>query len=160
MGESFFDFDSIDGLWRKTLRELEVLRRDVSTDTIFNFFVTAYHVMDHVWERSLCTQAAKEEMYRDRTFRLCRFICNKGKHLVLDNPLPGHDTHSDVGALIRYAVVVVDDGTRLDVLDLANDVVARWRRFFQGERYYRRRVSRNITDERRPPPKVGAARGG
>jgi hypothetical protein len=127
VANGFFDFD-LAGMWRKALRELEVLRGDVNPETIFDFFVTSYHVMDYVKAMGTVPKAAIDEMYKDPDFGLCQFICNKGKHLELRQE-PGHDAHSDVGATPRYAVIV--EGRRIDVLQLARAVVGRWRRFFE-----------------------------
>jgi hypothetical protein len=67
----------------KAKREFEKMRLDLNTDNIFNFFVTAYHIMDYVKAQVTADQEAIGKMCNDPDFKMCNFICNKGKHLKL-----------------------------------------------------------------------------
>ena len=71
----------------KAKRDLATLRTNLNADTVFNFFVTAYHVMDYVKQLGTVDRGAISRMYADPDFDMCRFICNRGKHLaVRDTP--------------------------------------------------------------------------
>lgn len=67
----------------KAKRELNAMKTKLSADTVFNFFVTAYHIMDYVKNLAGVSKPAIDAMYADPDFDTCKFICNRGKHLVV-----------------------------------------------------------------------------
>jgi hypothetical protein len=129
-------------LW-KAERELARLQSDLSIDNVFNFFVTAYHLMDYVEVQKAAPQATIDAMYHDPDFQECRFICNKGKHLELrrqpDKATAVIRTHGgayntsayntrpfNAGPLIRFLV----DGKEVDIRTLAARILQKWQAFF------------------------------
>jgi len=50
-------------------------------DSVFNYFVTAYHVKDYLLASSPVTRMAVQALYADPDFLACQAICNQGKHL-------------------------------------------------------------------------------
>ena len=70
----------------KAERELVNLKQSTNIDTVFNFFVTTYHVVDYVKSSGKVASSAIDQLYTDPDFDMCRFICNRGKHLVVYAP--------------------------------------------------------------------------
>ena len=68
----------------KTRRELARLRAEVNIDTVFNFFVTAYHVQDYLRAEMPQIKADIDTLLADADLVICRTICNQGKHLKVD----------------------------------------------------------------------------
>ena len=68
----------------KARREFERLKSDVNIDTVFNFFVTAYHVQDYLRAELPTRKADIDALLADPDFIVCRSICNQGKHLKVD----------------------------------------------------------------------------
>lgn len=141
MAQGFFAIRDHRDMLAKAERELARMRDDLGTDAVFNFFVTAYHVMDYVKALGL-PRAATDAMYADPDFDLCQFICNKGKHLQLragDRDATHTEGVSGMLDMHGFDVLGFDedippgffvDGTRVDVLRLGRDLVAKWEAFF------------------------------
>jgi hypothetical protein len=68
----------------KARREAARLRETVNVDTVFNFFVTAYHVGDYLRGSHAANPDAIRRLYDDPEFQVCQAICNQGKHLRVD----------------------------------------------------------------------------
>ena len=62
----------------KARRELARLRDDVNIDTVFNFFVTAYHVQDYLRAEAPNRAGDVDALLTDPDFVVCRSICNQG----------------------------------------------------------------------------------
>lgn len=127
----------------KVRRELARLRDDVNVDTVFNFFVTAYHVQDYLRAEKPNLAGDIESLIADPDLVLCRSICNQGKHLKVDRKSrPVRENVSGrsgivgigvVGKMVVGAGIVWDltyDGTSHDPIDLAERVLARLEKFF------------------------------
>lgn len=128
MAEAFFELRSPRDMLEKAQRELERMETNLSVDTVFNFFVTVYHVKDYV--EATRGSAILKEIYGEEDFVRCQYLCNKGKHLRLRSEPKQWGTHADAAeAEAQFAVVV--DGNRIDVLPLGQRLVERWRRFFE-----------------------------
>lgn len=127
----------------KARRELERLRDDVNIDTVFNFFVTAYHVQDYL--RSEAPGGAKDidVLLADPDLIVCRSICNQGKHLRVDrraNPVGEKVSGRSgvlgvgvIGQMVLGAGIVWDltyDGVSHDPIVLAQRVIAKLEDFF------------------------------
>lgn len=128
---------------QKAIREFGKMKTETpNTDSVFNFFVTAYHVMDYVKAKQAAPAAAIKTMQLDPDFRMCRFICNKGKHLMLKKN--DHDTKSvrKRGALFGAATfnsTMFNEGPshkfyvsdkEVDIIELGNKLIQKWEAFF------------------------------
>ena len=144
MGKDFFEIASPRDLLEKAKRDYEKMKADTSTDTIFNFFVTAYHVLDYVRISGTVPQADIDQLYVDPDFRMCQFLCNKGKHIQLRGgeqyeakhvaAIPGGVLGSFVLGVDRLGgserFVVLDGTQELDVIKLGSDLIKKWEDFF------------------------------
>jgi hypothetical protein len=55
-------------------------------DHVFNFFVTAYHIIDYVRKAEAVPQHFIDTFAADQDIKDCRDACDKGKHLKLTKP--------------------------------------------------------------------------
>jgi hypothetical protein len=144
----FFDFGTPRDMLDKAKRELKRLENaappdetpsDDFKDHVFNFFVTAYHVADYM-DEALKAEALKDDLLLRRGD-----ASNKAKHMELNpqkqrkkNKRPDPKTPKDYyvtlgGPPSRDFVkwnVQWPDGTRLEVVSFARDVIAKWEAFF------------------------------
>ena len=102
MGDNFFEISSPRDMLEKAKRELEKMKLELTTDTVFNFFVTAYHVMDYVKAQGKARKIEIDKMYADSDFEMGNFICNKGKHIQLKKGDP-YKTKYKPGATLGRA---------------------------------------------------------
>lgn len=127
----------------KARRELAKLRDDVNIDTVFNFFVTAYHVQDYLRAEAPDRAADVDALLVDPDFNVCRSICNQGKHLKVDRKsTPVGEKLSGrsgvvgigvVGEMVVGASIMWDltyDGVSHDPIALAGRVLAKLETFF------------------------------
>jgi len=127
----------------KARRELARLRADVNIDTVFNFFVTAYHVQDYL--RADAPKGDVDALLTDSDFVVCRSICNQGKHLKVDrkaSPVGAKFSGRSgvvgigvVGEMVVNAGILWDltyDGTSHDPISLAERVLATLEEFFDA----------------------------
>lgn len=125
----------------KARRELARLRDDVNIDTVFNFFVTAYHVQDYL--RAEAPKSDIDVLLTDPDFVVCRSICNQGKHLRVDRnaspvgaKMSGRSGVMGIGMVGQMMVgagilwVLTYDGTFHDPIALAGRVLAKLEKFF------------------------------
>ncbi len=143
MGSSnFFELRTPRDMHKKAERELEIMQSDLNTDTIFNFFVTAYHIKDYVEKQGTVSNAAIKSMYDDNDFKMCQFICNKGKHLVLTKNDPDTKAVYKPGALYGsalYNTAIFNesssykffvDGQEVNFIELGKTLIEKWDKFF------------------------------
>jgi len=127
----------------KARRELQHLRDRVSVDSVFNYFVTAYHVSDYLLVSSPATRTAVLALYADPDFLACKAICNQGKHLRVDRKArPASQELSGRSGLIGVGMVgammvgageewdLTYDGVPVDPLDLGERVLSKLAAFF------------------------------
>ena len=127
----------------KARRELTKLRDDVNIDTVFNFFVTAYHVQDYLRAEIPTCVGDVDALLTDPDLIVCRSICNQGKHLRVDrkaSPVSAKVSGRSgvvgvgvVGEMIVGAGILWDltyDGTSHDPIALAERVLAKLETFF------------------------------
>lgn len=125
----------------KARRELARLREDVNIDTVFNFFVTAYHVQDYL--RADAPKGDVDALLTDPDLVVCRSICNQGKHLKVDrkaSPVGAKVSGRSgivgigvVGEMVVNAGILWDltyDGTSHNPISLAERVLAKLEEFF------------------------------
>jgi hypothetical protein len=126
--DSFFELRSARDIYAKARRDFDRMEAEPSVDTVFNFFVTVYHVKDYV--EAAAGSSILREMYDDRDFQLCQFLCNKGKHLKLEGDRRPWDTHADISHVDAPFAVLAGD-RRINVLDLGRSVIDKWGRFLE-----------------------------
>jgi len=140
MAQGFFTIRDHEDMLAKAERELDRMEADLNTDTVFNFFVSAYHVMDYV-KAIPVPKTATDLMYADPDFEMCQFICNKGKHLELKRDdkdarfAPGEPTRFGRHRLgtVRLGWTsprFLVDGREVNVLQLGRGLIAKWKAFF------------------------------
>jgi hypothetical protein len=133
-------------LHAKLQRDASSLHDEVSSDRLFNFFVTAWSLVD--WIKSddsvpADAKAARDSIRSDPLLQVCRDLANGCKHHTITHyNAPTERTVSTSGyGLGRYGKgaygvgeesveVVMKDGSRYPVLQLVDDVMGRWRLFF------------------------------
>ena len=129
----------------KARRELAKLRNDVNIDTVFNFFVTAYHVQDYL--RADAPKGDVDALLTDPDLIVCRSICSQGKHLRVDRKAsPVGEKVSGrsgvvgigvVGEMVIGAGILWDltyDGAAHVPISLAERVLAKLEEFFVAHR--------------------------
>jgi len=142
MTDSFFEFSSPRDILDKARRDLVKLRDHLDIDNIFDFFVTAYHVVDYVRSLEAAPEQAISDLYEEPDFRMCRFICNKGKHLVLregdeygtyrrPGSTVGEFTIGETLLGVGPGYLIIDETHQVDVVDLAERIIDRWDLFFE-----------------------------
>jgi len=124
--------------------DLQKLSQDINIDNVFNFFVTAYHVIDHIKVLKTVPQDDIDALYKEPDFRKCMYICNKCKHRIL-NRGQGDDeflTYQRPSAALGEFVLgqsalglgrayfIIDETEKVDVLDLGQRIIDRWEAFF------------------------------
>ena len=142
MVEHFFQFVGPRDILNKAHRDLARLHSDPNIDTVFDFFVTAYHVMDYVKALGTVPATSLDSLYAEEDFQMCQYICNKGKHLALRRG-DSYETHRRPGAALGDftlgetplgadpAYLVIGDSGQVNVVDLADRIFDRWEAFFR-----------------------------
>jgi hypothetical protein len=144
MAESFFEIYSPRDLFEKAKRDFVKMDSELNTDNIFNFFVTAYHVMDYVKAQGKARQDAIEKMYDDEDFQMCNYLCNKGKHLKLTKLTKGDpfQTRHSFGAVYGKAMYnevtynekesysLIAGRKKIDVTKIGQRLLKKWEQFF------------------------------
>jgi hypothetical protein len=139
--KNFFEISTPRDMFNKARRELKRMKADYNTDTIFNFFVTAYHIMDYVKKQEAISPAVIKDMYDDSDFQMCHFICNKGKHLILKKGDKDTKTIYKPGAIYGEPLFgstmynespsykfFVDD-QEINIIELAKKLIKKWESF-------------------------------
>ena len=122
------------------------LEAEVTSDTYFNFVITAYHLCD--WIKADTTvpagaRAALGALRKQLPIRVCRDLANGSKHFQLTYPdvIVADATCTTGFGVGRYGggpfgvgeasiPVTLSDGTVLDGLGLARQATQLWRAFF------------------------------
>jgi hypothetical protein len=112
-------------------------------DSVFNFFVTAYHVKDYLLASNPSNRPAVEALYADPDLLACQAICNQGKHLKVDRrarpvgqKLSGRSGLVGVGTIGQMMVGASEewdltwDGVPIDPIRLGECVLARLEAYF------------------------------
>ncbi len=142
MDQGFFEITSPRDLLDKAKRDYEKMKADTSSDTVFNFFVTTYHVMDYVKALGVISKPAIDKLYDDADFRMCQFLCNKGKHIKLRSKYKAkHQPAIDGGTLGSFVLgfdclggperfVLLDGKQVINVIELGKRLIDKWKDFF------------------------------
>jgi hypothetical protein len=156
MNTGIFGLNRPEELLDKLERDFERLQDDMGQQamlyTAFDFFVTAYTLVDWVKKHKSLTQAQVDALYQEMLIKICADLANGSKHFQLTNPPPKTSvtTHSS-GPVFEPGVfepgVVQDDWrawvelspsetaaagvpTACPVMTLATEVLTYWRRYF------------------------------
>src|SRR6266487_1410203 len=90
----------------KLQRERARLDNEVSGDNLFNFVVTAYHIIDWIKNDPSVPAPAKTEvvsMYGNTHVAVCRDLANASKHFALDKNYKGQ-VAAKTSAISGYGV--------------------------------------------------------
>lgn len=140
----YFELRTPRDLLDKAQRDYAKMKAETSTDTIFNFFVTTYHVVDYVKALGTVPKAAIDQLYEDPDFMMCQFLCNKGKHLKLSQESSFEAKYepaisgTPTGSFCLEAdilsgperFIVLDGGKEVDPVDLGGKLIHKWETFF------------------------------
>jgi hypothetical protein len=81
----WFGFTTVKDLKQKLGRDLEKLRRDpTDADVAFNFFITAWSLVD--WAHPRNRKAREALRSKHPVLQACAHLADGSKHLELDNP--------------------------------------------------------------------------
>ena len=137
---AFFDLISPRQMLEKAQREHARLKERVDIDNVFNFMVTANHICDYVERLGSVPQAALASFLADQDLRDCRDLCDKGKHVRLtrrtDPSTRVMSSHVGAGHIGEMMVgagdtwLIESSGRRVDVQNLAEQVMRKWVKFF------------------------------
>ena len=137
----FFEFETPRQLLEKAEHEFQRLIDDVTSDNVFNFFVSAYHIVDRIKEIDSIPPKDIRDLNSNPDFRKCRYICLKSKHLKLNKGDDEFDTHRRPAAIWGDAVwgesmwdtgrayFIIEKNERVDVLELGQRVINLWESF-------------------------------
>jgi hypothetical protein len=127
----FFHLNTPESMLEKAKRELTRLEAEDSIDHVYNFFVTAYHIVDTLPE------LAKTAILGEPLIQSCADACNKAKHMQLTRKRPDVATrtrhHVFVGCNTVDTVerlIVWQDGNSREVTSFARSVIAKWDELF------------------------------
>jgi len=143
-----YGFKSARDMLEKLRREHQRLQAEVTSDTLFNFVATGYHLLEWVKKDPQVPATAKTNLSAVRNapcIKTCRDLTNASKHFSLKSNYQGQVTSSaksergfGVGRFGAggYGVgeesisIVLKNGTTLNALQLAGDTVNEWEAFF------------------------------
>jgi hypothetical protein len=142
-------FHNIRNMLGKLERDAELLEQDaVTADRFLNFVLTAYAMIDWVKNDPSVPASAKQanvvqSLYQDKLLKICGDLANAGKHftLIRRTPITKDTTRESGFGVGRFGMggwgkgedeitIELNDGTKLNGLDLVRDVVATWKKFF------------------------------
>lgn len=144
-----FGFNAIGDMLAKLERDAELLENEAVTgDRFMNFVLTGYAMIDWVKNdptvpASSKQQAVIQSLYQNKSLKICGDLANSGKHFTLTKRTPiTKDTTTESGYGVgRYGMggydegeeeitLELNDGTKMNALDLVHDVVLTWKTFF------------------------------
>lgn len=143
---SFFTLRTPWDMLEKAKREHARMEQRIDIDSVFNFFVTAYHIRDYVKHDGTVSQQALESFLKDPDIQACRDLCDKGKHLVLTKrPDPRADYTEFSGCFGGAPIGVLplgagsveywtfsSDSRSVDVKSLADAILVKWTEFLRN----------------------------
>lgn len=138
----FFEYSTPRQMLEKAKRELQRLTEDMTSDNVFNFFVTAYHIVDRIGESDAVSQQNLNDLHSNPDFKKCKYICNKSKHRKLKKYDNEFITYRRPAAVFGEAVFgesvfnagrayfIIDKNESVDVLKLGQNIIHLWEAFF------------------------------
>ena len=147
-----YGFESARDMLEKLRREHRRLESEVTSDNLFNFVATGYHLLEWVEKDPQVPASAKTNLLAVRhasSIATCRDLTNASKHFSLKLNYQNQVTTSaksvrgfGVGrcGMCGYGVgeesisIILKDGTTLNALKLARDTVNEWESFFSHHR--------------------------
>ena len=82
--KGFVELRNVKDYWKKLLFDFDHLRENEEhTYTAFNFFVTAYHLIDWIFEGQKSEE--RTELHQKPLMKLCSHIANGAKHFHIDS---------------------------------------------------------------------------
>ena len=118
--------------YERTLRWKDRVRKDKSLDTYLAFFLNCYALRDWLVAASIFEPAALDlSIQDDFALSLCRDICNRSKHLVLNRPSVDANFFicMEYNIVTREPDMVVCAGGRvLEIGELTTACIESWRR--------------------------------
>ena len=128
----------------KAKRERQRMADGMDIDHVYNFFVTVVHVADYVRHSGLVSQVELDQFRTHPTFKLCRDLCDSGKHMVLtkqgrETPTSGvfeNNMFRSPFGTFNFGPqtenwMVQSDGTWVSVSLIAAEIIALWDAFFK-----------------------------
>lgn len=144
-----FGLQSSKDLLQKIIAEGEMLEKEITSYTLFNFVTSAYHLCEWIEKDQSVPEAAKQAVTTVKTaqsIRICRDLTNATKHFNLKkgykNQVASDATSSSGFGRGRFGcggfgvgeeIIEIDllDGSTIAVLNLKNSVIEIWKAFFQ-----------------------------
>jgi len=141
-----YSFKNARDLLEKLRREVARLDKEVTGDNFFNLVITAYHIVDWVENDTSLPSSARRAariMKRNKHIAICHDITNASKHFSLDYTPKTDSAESQQGLGMgrlgfgglgvgeEQIDIVCTDGTQINSLELANNVLATWDAFFK-----------------------------
>ena len=143
-----FGLTSPRDLFGKLQRDASLLKDEVTSDRLFNFVITGYSMIDWIKNDLSVPRSAKAgraDLYGDRSLKVCGDLANGCKHFTLTRgtPVTSSATSARGHGMGRYGKgaygvgeesieIELNDGTKLNCLDLVQDVMSRWKSFFSA----------------------------
>ena len=114
-----FHFQSPRDVFEKLKRDAALLEAEVNGDTVFNFVITAYHLIDWITKaptQGSAVQKKDVDTLRNNPYlRMCRDLCNGSKHVSIDSTSRPYRNHPPV---VDATVVEPNRGFRLGISTL------------------------------------------
>jgi hypothetical protein len=141
MSAEFFSLKTPRDMLEKAKRERLRLAEAPTIDNVFNFFITARHIIDYAKKGSQIQQVLLNEFERDPDIKSLCDIGDKGKHLILTkkdrvDPVAERKGVGFFGgnfatANFNFTLVwiLILDGKRVNVFEFADTVVQKWEQF-------------------------------
>lgn len=106
----------------------------MNPNTIFDFFVTARHTIEHVEKARVVPSPVTDALYQTDDFKACVFIANAGKHSIKATVTGGGSTFADAVSPGRVIYEVTCHGKTMEVRALAERVMRLLGDFFHQNR--------------------------
>lgn len=145
MPDKFFELSSPRDILEKAKRDFSTMVLHLDTYTIFDFFVTVYHVKDYVEVQGKASEPDIKKFCNEQDFQMCEYVCNKGKHLELTRKHYPYQTQHRKAAVFGEVMFnevtfgqsesygLIAGGKEVDVVALGKRLLDNWERFFRDK---------------------------
>lgn len=133
-------------LYEKLKHDGDLIQKEVNSYDMFNFMITAYHILEWIKGESSISRAAKKELKKLRRIediQICRDIANANKHFAITRYAPVvSKVESQRGFGVgRYGVggfgrgeesitITLSDGINYNLLEFKNRVIQLYESYF------------------------------